>query len=158
VIVANESENFLLKHSDNDMDGVDYDQTSLSWLKGKVIRRIIYAGPSHFFFVCCKHYDRDLDIQSSLLSTFKISIKRRISPNSISVLDALQFPVDGVDEDDGDDIPKVELGIVSMRDSELFVDYVSPYQWHHCDDPERVHERYYLAEKNARAILQEFSK
>lgn len=73
--------------SSNEDDGVNYTIKSLQWLKGKVIRKIIHARANEFFFVCCKHYDQDLDIQSSLDEKWKMSIKRRISPGSIKVFD-----------------------------------------------------------------------
>ena len=53
------------------------------------MREIVYAGEENFLFVCCKEYDRDLDVQSSWDEDYKISIIRRIEPNTIKIFHAL---------------------------------------------------------------------
>ena len=95
VMFANKNENFLLTKCENNEH---YNQNTISWMKGKIIREIVHAGESNFLLICCKDYDRDLDVQSSLYENFKISIKRRIEPNTISILDAIQLDED---EEDG---------------------------------------------------------
>ena len=88
-VLVNKSENYLLSKGE---DGL-FHQSSLGWLKGKIVRNITSSGP-HFFFVCCKDYDRDLDIMCSSQKEFKISIPRAIEPGIITALDVLQEDMD----------------------------------------------------------------
>jgi len=83
-VLVNQTENYILYFEDE-----EWHQNSLIWLNGKQIRSIT-SYKEQFLFVCCKEYDRDIDIMSSHLSDFKISIKRKIEPNTLRVFDFLQ--------------------------------------------------------------------
>jgi len=73
-VLVNESENYLLNKGTDDM----WHQHSMSWLKGKTVRKIAYGAESNFVFICCKDYDRDIDIMCSSNDKFKISVPRSI--------------------------------------------------------------------------------
>ena len=62
---GNKSENYILSESYDNQEEMGSTQNSMSWLNNKNIREIICSGPSDFLFICCKEYDRDLDVQSS---------------------------------------------------------------------------------------------
>jgi len=83
------------------------------------VREIVYAGEENFLFVCCKEYDRDLDVQSSWDEEYKISIIRRIEPNTIKIFHALQ------DEENHEGLGQ-QLTILLMRDNDFFIDRVNP--------------------------------
>ena len=101
-------------------------QSRIGWLKNKLIRYIIHAGPSDFLLVCCKGYDRDLDVQSSCYPNFKINIKRQIEPNAIKVFDC--FLSENIFMKSDPNLRGIgsELKIVSTRDDEFFIDDVNP--------------------------------
>ena len=80
-VLVNQKENYILFEEDD-----EWHQNSLIWLNGKQIRSIV-SYQDQFLFVCCKEYDRDIDIMSSHLSDFKVSIKRKIEPNTLRVFD-----------------------------------------------------------------------
>ena len=89
VIFTNKHESYLLSSSEDEEEET-YSQSTMAWINKKLVREIIQAGDKDFLLVCCKEYDRDLDVQSSLYENFKISIKRRIEPNTIMVFDVIQ--------------------------------------------------------------------
>jgi hypothetical protein len=73
-------------------EGGGYHQQELNFIKGKYVQKIKPVG-SDFFIICCKNYDKDLDIYCTKpewmnkLRHYKLSIDRRIEPNSIRVFD-----------------------------------------------------------------------
>ena len=60
-----------------DEDG--YCQSSIPWIKSKVVEYIFNRG-SEFLFVCHDDYDIELDIFSSAIPHFKQSIPSRLDP------------------------------------------------------------------------------
>ena len=101
-------------------------QSRIAWLKNKEIRYILHSGPSDFLLVCCKDYDRDLDIQSSCYPNFKINIPRQIEPNSIKVFDCFLSGTVHLNSDPNLRGIGSMLKVVSTRDDEFFVDDVNP--------------------------------
>lgn len=83
------------------------------------MQEIVNAGENQFIFICCKEYDRDLDIQCSWDENYKISIKRRIEPYSINVFHAIQ-------ENENHEGLGDKMIIISMRDNEFNLDIVDP--------------------------------
>ena len=112
-VLVNKTENYLLSTGS---DGL-WHQHSLSWLRGREIRKI-YSNISDFIFVCCKEYDRDLDIFCSFNDKFKVSIPRSIEPGIINVFDVFQEDID--DEGYGS-----VMHVLSLRDEEFYVDNVN---------------------------------
>ena len=68
--------------------------------------------------MCCKEYDRDLDIFCSFNDKFKVSIPRSIEPGIINVFDVFQEDID--DEGYGS-----VMHVLSLRDEEFYVDNVN---------------------------------
>ena len=72
-----------------------FTQERMLMVKDKTIKKIITHG-NDFYIVCCKDYDKDLEIISTKDSwsnridkTFRISVKRLIEPNEIRAFDLL---------------------------------------------------------------------
>ena len=80
----------------------------MNWLNKKKIKRIL-THEHDFYIVCCKDYDKDLDILSTQKewnhhsgNIFKVSIERQIEPDAIRAFDLViidQF--DKREQDDG---------------------------------------------------------
>ena len=69
---------------------VDGHQEELLFMKKKIMLSIL-CMKDHFLIVCCKDYDKDLDVYSTKWQTkerfYKLSIDRRIEPDCIRVFD-----------------------------------------------------------------------
>ena len=69
---------------------MDGHQEELLFMKKKIMQSIL-CMKDHFLIVCCKDYDKDLDVYSTKWKTkerfYKLSIDRRIEPDCIRVFD-----------------------------------------------------------------------
>ena len=92
VLLAYKSENIMIQR-DKAAYGGYYEQRNLSYLTSKKIRKIATFG-CNFYFVCCKDYDKNLDIlcSRSKWSTkagkiYKLGLDRSILPNTVRTFD-----------------------------------------------------------------------
>ena len=96
-----------------------YYQEELNLIKGKYVKHILTIGPD-FYIICCKDYDKDLDVYCTSKEWmnkhrhYKLSIDRRIEPNSMRVFDCFIMPM----------YDKMQMGILSARDQLGFYDIV----------------------------------
>jgi hypothetical protein len=119
-------------------------QQELRFLKKKMVQYILTVG-NDFYIVCCKEYDKDLDVYSTRWQTklklFKLGIDRRIEPNCIRVFDTILY--------EGNSYLKTNstIMILSARDQLVFFDKMEFYQHEIADwisgsgEKPRVHER-----------------
>jgi len=123
-VLLNKTENYLLEKNPETEE--EYQQTSLNWLKDKVMLSVSSVG-SDFYIVSCGDYDDDLSIQSTAERNFKRKIKRRVEPNVLKVFDAsfnLRIEPQIVDGERIRTVALQDLVLVMRRDDEFFYDVI----------------------------------
>jgi hypothetical protein len=110
----------MLNYLQEYRNGMCY-QEELLYLKKKNVRSILPVGED-FYIICCKGYDKDLDVYCTRWVNkyryYKVSIDRRIEPNSIRVFDSyILRPSKKLRQN-------VTMGILSARDQMVFYDIV----------------------------------
>lgn len=92
VMLSYKNEHYLIKRDEKVRSGLVYKQEIIKYLMKKKIRAI-FTTMSSFYFVCCKDYDKNLDLYSSHKcwsmgdTHYKLGFDRAILPNSIRTFD-----------------------------------------------------------------------
>ena len=91
-MLSYKNEHYLIKREQRSESGYMYKQEIIHYLMKKKIRAIFTIGSS-FYFVCCKDYDKNLDVYSSNKYWsfgdihYKLGMDRAILPNSVRTFD-----------------------------------------------------------------------
>ena len=99
----------------------------MNFLNKKRIKKII-THVHDFYIVCCKDYDKDLDILSTRNEwnnktdgkIYKVSIERQIEPDAIRAFDLVI--IDQFDKREQDDSIVSRFRLLSGRDQQIFLD------------------------------------
>lgn len=130
MLLAYKNENYVIRRDKASQSG-HFEQRNLKYLTRKKIRYISTSG-CNFFFVCCKEYDKNLDVISSKSSwstrekMYKIGLDRGILPNSVRTFDLKIFnnPNPNEKNNDGTFIHQ-KMMVMSTLDQQLFVDNIN---------------------------------